>query len=67
MTLPLGTYEIETVEEQLNGLSFAAYRRVSTTITTRHPTTRARQVSEIDPVELAAALDKDAEASNEQK
>jgi hypothetical protein len=30
---PAGTYDVETEEELLEGLSFPAYRRVSTTIT----------------------------------
>jgi hypothetical protein len=60
--LPPGSYEVETVEEQLEGLSFEAYRRVSTTITVQGPTGLSRQLSTIDPIDLAAALDRDAEA-----
>lgn len=54
-----GSYEIETIEEQLDGLSFTAYRRVSTTVLVCDSSTRARQVTEIDPDDLAAALSKD--------
>lgn len=63
---PPGTYEVETVEEQLGGLSFVAYRRVSTTITLHGPTALSRQLTTIDPADLAAALKRDAEASYEQ-
>lgn len=58
--LPPGSYEIETVEEQMSGLTFSAFRRVSTTMTVRDPATGMRQVTEIDPGELAAALAADA-------
>jgi hypothetical protein len=59
-----GTYEVETIEEQIDGLSFIAYRRVSTTIMLHDPGGRTRQVIEIDPEDLTAALNKDAEASD---
>ncbi len=59
-TLPAGDYEIDTEEELLAGLSFTAYRRLSTTITVRLPRSGARQVSEIDPDDLALALARDA-------
>jgi len=58
-----GAYDVETIEEQLEGLSFAAFRRVSTTIILVDPATGARQVTEIDPEDLATALKIDAEAS----
>jgi len=58
-----GAYDVETVEEQLDGLSFAAFRRVSTTIILLDPATGARQVTEIDPEDLATALKIDAEGS----
>ena len=57
-----GAYDVETIEEQLEGLSFAAFRRVSTTIILVDPATGARQVTEIDPEDLATALKTDAEA-----
>ena len=63
---PSGTYEVETLDEQLDGLSFVAYRRISTTITLQEPTRHARQVTTIDPADLAAALEKDAEAMHGQ-
>ena len=53
---PAGTYSVETEEELIEGLSFPAYRRVSTTIT-RRPTRAGAlvQVISIDPRELAEA------------
>jgi hypothetical protein len=53
---PAGTYAVETEEELIEGLSFPAYRRVSTTITRR--ATRAGalvQAIPVDPRELAEA------------
>jgi hypothetical protein len=53
---PAGTYAVETEEELIEGLSFPAYRRVSTTITRQ--ATRAGafvQTIPVDPRELAAA------------
>lgn len=63
---PPGTYEVETVEEQLDTVSVVAFRRVSTTIALRGPTlaTTSRQLTTIDPADLAAALAKDAEDQN---
>jgi hypothetical protein len=51
---PPGTYQVETDEELLDGLSFYAFRRVSTSI----HLTRAgiTEVVVIDPAELDAAL-----------
>jgi hypothetical protein len=65
---PPGTYDVETVEEQLGGLSFVAYRRISTTIALHGSTiaTASRQLTAIDPADLAAALDRDREAFNGQ-
>jgi hypothetical protein len=62
-----GTYEVQTIEEQIDGLSFVAYRRLSTTITPSigSKTNSVRQITEIDPMDLAAALDRDAAASIE--
>ncbi len=60
--LPPGSYEVETGEEQLEGLSFEAHRRVSKTITVQGHTGLSRQLATIDPLDLAVALDKVAEA-----
>jgi hypothetical protein len=61
--LPAGTYLVETEEEQIDSLSFVAYRRVATTITlpALGTETGSRQVIAIDPSELAAARAKDSE------
>ncbi len=45
-----GTYTVETEEELLDGLSFPAYRRVSTTI--RRQAGRAGALVEAIPVDL---------------
>jgi len=63
---PAGIYEVETVEEQLDSVSFVAYRRISTMITVRGPTVLSRQQAPIDPADLALALKRDAEASHGQ-
>jgi hypothetical protein len=53
---PAGTYDVETEEELLEGLSFPAYRRLSTTMTPRlqAPGT-VLQTQLVDPAELAKA------------
>ncbi|MBK1659934.1 hypothetical protein [Paracraurococcus ruber] len=54
---PAGTYDIETEEELLQGLSFPAYRRVSTTMTRRVAAPGAvLEVQLVDPAELEKAL-----------
>lgn len=60
---PPGAYDVETLEEQMMGLTASAWRRVSTTISlpAPHISASARQVATIDPADLAAALTKDAE------
>jgi len=58
-TLPPGAYEIETVEEQIDTLSIVGWRRISTTITVQGSTTLSRQLTTIDPADLAAALARD--------
>jgi len=58
---PAGTYRIETVDVELDNVSFLAYRRVSTTI--ELPAIGAaglqRQLLTIEPLELEAALKRD--------
>jgi hypothetical protein len=60
--LPAGDYVVETDEELIEGLSFPAYRRVSTTLHVNvvpgHP--GLRQAWQIDPERLDAALIRDA-------
>ena len=59
---PPGTYQIATVEVDIHGLSFVAFRRLSTTITLPAvgSSSARRQFVEIDPADLAAAQQKDA-------
>jgi hypothetical protein len=58
-----GTYIVETLEEVIEGLSFVAYRRVSTTrvTTDKGYGEGARQVITIDPRDLEAAQEQDAQ------
>jgi hypothetical protein len=54
---PAGTYTVEIDEELIDGLSFLAYRRVSTTIylPSPHWGASSMQAVRVDPRELAAA------------
>jgi len=56
---PAGRYTVETEEELLEGLSFPAYRRVSTTIMLHVPPGALIQALPVDPIELDLALAKD--------
>jgi len=59
---PAGSYQLVTEEERLEGLSFAAFQRVRTLLHlpgNARPG-RTRQVVEVDPAELAAAVVADA-------
>lgn len=59
---PAGTYAVETEEELIEGLSFPAYRRVSTTITRRVARAGALiQAIPVDPLALAEAQAADGE------
>lgn len=55
---PAGTYRLETEEEQVEGLSFNAFRRLTTTLhLPADPAPgRTRHAVQVDPEELAAAL-----------
>ena len=59
---PPGTYAVETTEVPIDGLSFVAYRRVSTAIilTSSQFGRGARQVVTVDPLDLEAAQKRDA-------
>ena len=61
-----GTYTVEIIEEPLDSLSLVAYRRVSTTIIL--PSAQygyaSKQAVTIDPRDLEAAREKDAETAN---
>ena len=65
-TQPSGTYQVETIELAIDGLSFVAFRRVSTTITLPAVGSSAmrREFVEIDPSDLARALQRDASSGN---
>jgi len=51
--LPAGSYEIISDEELIEGLSFPAYRRVSTWIMARRAPGAATEMIPIDPDDLA--------------
>ena len=62
---PPGTYPIEVSEEPIEGMSFVGYRRTQTTIELPSNTAYvSRQVVEIEPADLAAALARELEAGN---
>lgn len=63
--LPAGAYTVETDEELLDGLSFSAYRRVSTVIHLLKSSCAPGQSRflTIDPNELDAALMRDSAAA----
>jgi hypothetical protein len=65
--LEAGEYIVETCEEMVEGLSFIAYKRISTTIIKPHAIygEAIRQLFEIDPVELETALNCDSIKSAE--
>jgi hypothetical protein len=58
---PPGIYAVETTEVPIDGLSFVAYRRVSTTIILASSQfgPGSRQVVTIDPLDLEAAQKRD--------
>jgi hypothetical protein len=60
-----GTYALETDEEQIEGLSFLAYRRVATLLhlPAIAPGQAPQQVIAVDPEDLRAALERDERAS----
>lgn len=59
---PAGTYRLVVDEEEILGLSFLAYRRTATMLHTPAVSVQSgrHQMVEVDPEELAAALDADA-------
>jgi hypothetical protein len=59
-----GTYAVQTDEEQIEGLSFLAYRRVATTIALplKAAPTGSFQIVTIDPANLEAAVKRDGAA-----
>jgi|SRR4029079_19804577 hypothetical protein len=57
---PPADYRVVTDEELIEGVSFAAYRRISTVIFVPAPTGSAVEMVTIDPLDLQAAQDQDA-------
>src|SRR5689334_23329937 len=59
---PAGIYEVETTEAPIHGLSFLAYRRVSTTmdLPANFSAMLVRQRHDIDPGDLEVAEKRDA-------
>jgi len=64
LELPAGAYTVETEEETIDGISFLAYRRVSTLLIVRpgHEVT-GTQFWTINPESLASALARDLETA----
>ena len=58
--LPPADYRVVTDEELIEGLSFAAYHRVSTVIFVPTPSGAGVEMVTIDPSDLEAAHDQDA-------
>ena len=52
---PAGSYDVETEEELIEGLSFPAWRRVATTITRKVRDGGIVQAITVDPQDLAEA------------
>ena len=61
-TLPAGSYRVVTDEELIEGVSFPVYRRVATMIFVPASTqgTSSIEMVTIDPLDLQAAMDRDA-------
>ena len=58
--LPPGDYSVVTDEELIEGLSFSAYHRISMAIFVPAPSGSATEMVSIDPLDLEAALERDA-------
>ena len=58
--LPPADYRVVTDEELIEGLSFPAYRRVSTMVFVPAPSGSAVEMATVDPLDLEAALEQDA-------
>jgi len=59
--LPAADYRVVTDAELIEGLSFPAYRRISTAIFVPAPSGSAVEMANVDPLDLEAALEQDAE------
>jgi len=62
--LPPANYRVITDEELIEGLSFPAYRRISTAIFVPAPSGSAVEMAAIDPGDLQAAQEQDAAMPN---
>jgi hypothetical protein len=62
--LPAGSYDIVTDEELIEGLSFPVYRRLATIMLVPAQSNQASSVEmlTVDPIDLAAAKERDASA-----
>ena len=61
--LPAGSYEVVTDQELIEGLSFPVYRRVATTMLVPAQSFQGSlEMLTVDPLELAAAIERDASA-----
>jgi len=63
--LPPADYRVATDEELIDGLSFAAYRRVSTVIFVPAESGSAVEMVAVDPLNLQTAQDQDAGSPRE--
>jgi hypothetical protein len=59
---PAGDYEVVTDEELIEGLSFPAYRRVATMMIVPAQASSVEMFN-IDPLNLAAAMDRDTQTA----
>jgi hypothetical protein len=63
--LPAGNYDVVTDEELIEGLSFPVYRRVATTMLVPTQSFQGSvEMLAVDPLNLAAAQDRDAAAAS---
>lgn len=60
--LPAGEYRVVTDEELIEAISFPVYRRVATMIFVPADVASSMEMVAIDPLDLRAALDRDAAA-----
>jgi hypothetical protein len=58
--LPAGDYEVITDEEMIEGVSFAAYRRVATMMILPGESHRSSEMITVEPEDLEEALARDA-------
>ena len=61
-SLPAGSYEVVTDEELIEGLSLPVYRRIATTMLVPGQVSRSVEMVTVDPLALAAALEREASA-----